>query len=135
MFGLSVVKYKRELMQAFSDCFLPVKDSLGNVPVSMQESKFITASILGICRGYSETRVRYESDFDLIVDAVFEEIFRRESVTVQTRTESWLQSSDDEFMFFYFQAKYRTIDSKDLGWLQNTLLKYFEPAQTVVFPL
>ncbi|SFJ80548.1 hypothetical protein SAMN04488079_101271 [Methylophaga sulfidovorans] len=135
MLGLSVVKYKRELMQAFSDCFLPVKDSLGNVPVLMQKSKFITASILGVCRGYSESRVRDESDFDLIVDAVFEEIFRRESVEVQTRTESWLQSSDDEFMFFYFQAKYRTKDSADLKWLQKTVLDYFEPAHTVVFPL
>ncbi len=135
MLGLSVVKYKRELMQAFSECFLPVKDSLGNVPVLMQQSKFITASILGICRGYSESRVKDESDFDLIVDAVFEEIFRRESVEVQTRTESWLQSSDDEFMFFYFQAKYRTMDSENLNWLQNTLLNSYEPAHTVVFPL
>lgn len=135
MFGLSVMRHKRVLQRAFSDCFLPVKDDLGNVPVSMQESKFVTASILGVCRGYGESRVKHEADFDLIVDAVFEEVFRRESVEVQTRTESWLQSSDDEFMFFYFQAKYRTMDNKGLGWLQSTLLKHFDPAHTVVFPL
>lgn len=135
MFGLSVIKHKRILKEAFSDCFLPVKDELGNVPVNMQKSKVITASILGVCRGYGESRISHEPDFELIVDAVFEEIFRRESLEVQKLTESWLQNSDDEFMTFYYQAKHKAKQSGDLNWLQKIALDYFKPAHTVVFPL
>lgn len=135
MFRLSVVKHKQVLKKAFSECFIPLKDDLGNVPVSMQTSKFITASILGICRGYGERRITHESDFELIVDAVFEEIFRRESVEVQILTESWLQNSDEEFMLFYYQAKHKAKNSDDLSWLQRIALKSFKSTQTVVFPL
>lgn len=135
MFRLSVVKHKQVLKQAFSECFIPLKDDLGNVPVSMQTSKVITASILGVCRGYGERRITHESDFELIVDAVFEEIFRRESVEVQILTESWLQNSDEEFMLFYYQAKHKATNSDDLSWLQRIALKSFKSAQTVVFPL
>lgn len=135
MFGLSVIKHKRILKKAFSDCFFPVTDDLGNVPVSMQTSKAITASIIGVCRGYGESRITHEPDFELIVDAVFEEIFRRESVQVQTLTESWLHASDDEFMKFYYQAKHKAKRSSDLKWLQKLALASFKPAQTVVFPL
>jgi hypothetical protein len=135
MFGLSVLKHKRVLREAFSDCFLPVKNDLGNVPVSMQTSKMITASILGICRGYAEGRIDYEPDFELIVDAVFEDIFRRESVEVQTLTESWLHYNDDEFMQYYYQAKSHAVSSRDLSWLQGIVLQSFKPMHTVVFPL
>jgi hypothetical protein len=135
MFGLSVIKHKRVLREAFSDCFLPVKNDLGNVPVSMQTSKMITASILGICRGYAEGRIDYEPDFELIVDAVFEDIFRRESVEVQTLTESWLHYNDDEFMQYYYQAKSHAVNSRDLSWLQGIVLQSFKPTHTVVFPL
>lgn len=135
MFGLSVIKHKRILKQAFSDCFLPVKDELGNVPVSMQKSKVITASIIGVCRGYGEGRIFYEPDFELIVDAVFEEIFRRESLEVQTLTEFWIQNGDDEFMSYYYHAKNKAIISGDLSWLQKITLESFKPAEVVVFPL
>lgn len=135
MFGISVIKHKQVLKQAFSDCFLPVKDDLGNVPVSMQTSKVITASIIGVCRGYGEGRITHEPDFELIVDAVFEEIFRRESVEVQTLTETWLHNNDDEFMKFYYLAKHKAKNNGDLGWLQAIALESFKPAETVVFPL
>jgi hypothetical protein len=135
MFGLSVIKHKRVLRKAFSDCFLPVKNDLGNVPVTMQTSKMITASILGICRGYAEGRIDYEPDFELIVDAVFEDIFRRESVEVQTLTESWLHCNDDEFMQYYYQAKSHSVKSRDLSWLQGIVLQSFKPTHTIVFPL
>ena len=135
MFTLSLLKHKRVLKRAFSECFSPIKDEIGNVPVLMQTSKLINASILGICRGYGESRILYEPHFDLVVDSVFEEVFRRESVEVQTRTESWLTSSDEEFLFHYYQAKYRAKDSSDLTWLQNIAIQYFRPAHTVVFPL
>lgn len=133
--GLSALKHKRILKYAFSDCFMPFKDELGNVPVTMQVSKMITASIIGICRGYAEGKVRSQSDFDLIVDAVFEEIFRRESVEVQTRAQAWLEQSDDEFMKFYYQAKHKARYSDDIDWLQTKALNDFKANSTVVFPL
>lgn len=135
MFRLSVTKHKSTLKQAFSECFVPVKDELGNVPVSMQKSKVVTASILGVCRGYGEGRIFHEPDFELIVDAVFEEVFRRESLEVQTLTEFWFQNGDEEFMKYYYQAKNKAIISGDLRWLQKIALEYFKPAQVVVFPL
>jgi len=126
MFGLTMLKHKNILKQAFSDCFLPLKDELGNVPVAMQTSKFITASILGVCRSYGEEKYIDGRNFDLLVDAIFEEIFRRESVSVQTLTESWLQSSDDQFIHYYYMAKSRVNISSDLSWLQYQALAAFK---------
>jgi len=135
MLGLTVLKHKQVLKKALSDCFLPVKDDLGNVPVEMHTSKMITASILGVCRGYGEDRITHESDFNLIVDAVFEEIFRRESIEVQTLTEIWLKNGDDAFMRFYFKAKHNAQNSADLSWLKNSVIHAFRPGRTIVFPL
>jgi hypothetical protein len=135
MFGLTMLKHKRVLIQVFSDCFLPLKDDLGNVPIAMQTSKFITASILGICRAYEEQQHINERNFDLLVDVIFEEIFRRESVSVQTLTESWLQSSDAEFLHYYYAAKSKASSSADLSWLQHQASKEFKQSHTVVFPL
>lgn len=135
MFGLTMLKHKRILMQAISDCLLPLKDDLGNVPIAMQTSKFVTASILGVCRAYGEEEHIDEPNFDVLVDVVFEEIFRRESVSVQTLTESWLQSSDDEFLQYYYAAKSKATISADLSWLQHKALEEFKQSHTVVFPL
>lgn len=137
MFGLSMLKHKRILKQVFSDCFLPLKDDLGNVPIPMHTSKLITASILGTCRAYEEKQQLKDSNFDLLVDAVFEDIFRRESVKVQTLTESWLQSSDAEFLRYYYMAKLRAKSGTDLSWLQYLALENFKQSHmhNVVFPL
>jgi len=130
-----MLKHKRILKQAFSDCFLPVKDELGNVPIAMHTSKFITASILGTCRAYEEQQHIKESNFNLLVDAVFEEIFRKESVKIQVLTESWLQSSDSDFLDYYYSAKSRSKNDSDLSWLQHMALENFKQSHTVVFPL
>jgi len=135
MLILSNLKHKKVLKQYFSDCFLPVKDDLGNVPVKMQSSKVITASIIGVCRGYADSRISQESDFEMIVDAVFEDIFRRESVKVQILTESWLKNNDEEFMKFYYLAKSKAEVSDNLNWLQEITLEYFKPEKTIIFPL
>jgi len=134
MFGLSMLKHKRILKQAFSNCFQPLMDELGNVPVPMQSSKLITASILGICRAYEQKYHLKESNFELLVDAVFEEIFRRESVKVQILTETWLQSSDTDFIHYYYMAKLRAKSGIDLMWLQYSALENFKQSHTVVFP-
>lgn len=135
MFGLNMLKHKRILKQAFSDCFLPVKDDLGNVPLSMQTSKLITASILGTCRAYEQRQHLKESNFDLLVDAVFEEIFRQDSVKVQVLTESWLKEADADFLQYYYIAKLRAIRGTDLRWLQHSVLQNFKQSHAIVFPL
>ena len=135
MFGISMLKHKRILKQAFSDCFLPVKDDLGNVPIAMHTSKFITASILGTCRAYEEKQHIKESNFDLLVDSVFEEVFRKESVKIQLLTEEWLRSSDTDFLQHYYMAKSKAKNSSDLSWLQYSVLENFKQTHTVIFPL
>jgi len=130
-----MLKHKRVLKLAFSDCLKPVKDGLGNVPLGMHTSKLITASILGICRAYEQTQQLSKADFDLLVDAVFEDIFRRESVKVQLLTESWLQQADSDFLAYYYKAKANANNDPDLSWLQYLALENFQQAETVVFPL
>ncbi len=80
------LKYKKELKKAFSECFDPLKSVLHNVPIPMQSDRYITASILGICRAYAEDHKTTEEVFALLVDSVFEEIYRQNSMRVQNLT-------------------------------------------------
>lgn len=128
-------QHKHTLVTAFSNCFNTLKDELGNVPIGMQSSHEITGSILGSCRGYAIANKINESSFNLIVDAVFEELFRRESVPVQTKTEKWLQTEDEIFMLTYYHAKSVAIKSKsiDLSWLAKYAQKHFKAGHQVMF--
>jgi hypothetical protein len=127
-------QHKHYLLNAFSNCFSALKDELGNVPVNMQSSHEITGSVLGSCRGYAIANKINENNFDLIVDAVFEELFRRESITVQTKTEQWLNTENEIFMFAYYHAKSRTINNKvfDLKWLSDYAKKHFKAGHQVM---
>jgi len=120
--------YKRQLRQAFSDCFEPLKSVLGNVPVPMQKDRYITASILGTCRGYAEAVKTNEKTFASIVDAVFEEVYRQNSIAVQTLTEAWLADNDDVFMAAYYNAKSKASKDIDLAWLQRYAQSHFDTA-------
>jgi len=137
MFNLTTGKHKRLLQRAFSMCFRSMTDELGNVPLSMQSSQEITGSILGACRGYAEANMLSQASFNLIVDAVFEELFRRESVAVQTKAEQWLSSESEIFMLAYYHAKSSTINSKtiDLTWLTDYAKKHFKAGHQVMFYL
>jgi hypothetical protein len=130
-------QHKHYLLNAFSNCFKTLKDELGNVPVGMQTSHEITGAILGSCRGYAITNKIDENSFDLIVDGVFEEVFRRESIPVQTKTEKWLQTEDETFMFAYYHAKSRSVKSKtiDLSWLAEYAKKHFKAGHQVMFDI
>lgn len=119
---------KNKLKKAFSDCFQPLKSDLDNVPLPMQKDRFITASILGTCRGYTDALKTDEKTFLAVVDAVFEEVFRQDSLTVQTLTESWLNSADEVFMPAYYDAKHRAFEQLDLSWLQQYAQANFEVA-------
>lgn len=120
MYDFKAIKHKFFLREVFSACFEPVMDTLGNVPVRMQKSRHITAYVLGVCRAYATKRGLKESTFVLLVDAVYEELFRRESIEVQTRAENWLQTSDNVFLEAYYHAKERTLtQGMNLKWLSD----------------
>lgn len=127
--------HKSKLINALSDCFDPLRSDLGNVHPHMRESRYITGSILGICKAYALTHHLSENTFNLLVDAAFEEIFRRESITVQDRAEQWLNTEDDEFMQAYYQAKKHTDSPLELDWLTDYAEKHFRKARTLHHPL
>jgi hypothetical protein len=136
MFNFKVHKHKNILREAFSNCFDPMHDELGNVPVKMQDSRKITASILGICRAYTTAHQLNEDSLNIIVDAVFEELFRRESVEVQSKAEHWLQTEDEEFMKDYFFAKEKTLsDGLRLDWLTDYSKQNFQVVSQVMFDM
>ncbi len=128
MFGFGAGKHKRLLIRAFSDCFQPLKDELGNVPLDMQTSPQIAASILGVCRTYSASHNIKQKDINVIADAVFEELFRRESVAVQTRADSWESENNEEFLKAYQHASSQKSETVDLAWLTEYLKANFKPA-------
>ena len=121
-------KYKKELKQAFSECFEPLKSVLDNVPIPMQTDRYITASILGTCRAYAEDHNTTEDVFALLVDAVFEEVYRQNSMSVQTLTEKWLEEEDETFMSAYYHAKEMYKHELNLEWLANYAQEHFDPA-------
>ncbi len=125
------LKYKKALRKAFSDCFEPLKSVLHNVPIPMQTDRHITASILATCRAYAEDHQTSEDVFALLVDAVFEEVYRQNSMTVQNLTEKWLADADEEFMAAYYHAKEMYNPELNLDWLANYAQEHFEPAVEV----
>jgi hypothetical protein len=126
-----IIKHKNKLKQAFSDCFQPLKSIFDNVPIPMQKDRYVTAAILGTCRGYAEENDLTEKAFASIVDAVFEEVYRQDSVDVQTRTEAWLTEGDEVFMQSYYHAKDKASPDIELTWLQNYAKEHFDVAVEV----
>lgn len=120
--------HKGKLQEAFSACFDPLKSIFDNVPIPMQKDRYITGAILGTCRGYAEATNLNEKAFANIVDAVFEEVFRQDSIDVQTRTETWLTEADEVFMESYYHAKEKASADLDLNWLQVYAKANFEAA-------
>ncbi len=136
MFNLAAVKHKNILRKALSSCFEPLKDELGNVPIPMQKDQHITGYVLGVCRAYAVVKEINEATFNLVVDAAFDELFRRESVDVQTRVETWLQTNEDTFMKAYYFAKQHTIENAlNLNWLTEYAKKHFKAGHQVMFAL
>ena len=139
MFGFKSAKCKRTLQRAMSDCFEPLKDELGTVPTALHDSKFITGSMLGICESYAHSNsINSKQKIALITDAVFEEVFRRESTNVQTQADRWLSENDNEFMSAYHQSKSNTDDSVNntselnIDWLKEYATINFEPSKNLM---
>lgn len=120
-------RQKRILINAFSNCFHAIKDELGNVPLSMQKSHEIAGSIVGTCRGFAIINRIKESNFELMIEAVFSELFRRESLQVQARAQQWLRTEDETFMLAYYHSKSKVLNSSsfDLTWLSDYAKKHF----------
>ncbi len=127
--------HKSKLINALSDCFDPLRSDLGNVHPHMRASRFITGSILGVCKAYALAHHLNENTFNLLVDAAFEEIFRRESISVQNRAEQWLNEADADFMQAYYQAKAHTDNPLALDWLAEYAQQHFRKARTLHHPL
>ena len=134
---LKNTQHKHYLVNALSNCFKALKDELGNVPLGLHSSHEIAGSILGTCRGYAIANKIDESYFEILVDAVFEDLFRRESVAIQTKTERWLQTEDEIFMLTYYHAKSKALKNKtiDLYWLADYAKKHFKAGHQVMFDI
>lgn len=133
MFGLELIKYKRKLTQSFSDCFASLKDELGNVPIEIQKDAFINGAIVGTCESYLDGhRVQKVSSRALILDAVFEEIYRRESVKVQTLVDVWLEQNDKQFLQGHYQATDNSNLSDKMQWLSAYAQQNFESAKNLM---
>ena len=139
MFGLGNNKVKSRLQKTLSKCLEPLKDELGNVPLEMQTSESFNASLLGICEGYAESQsIIKKKSVALIVDAVFEEIFRRESTQVLTAVDEWRQQKSKEFIAAYEEAKTKTISTSknsgqlDVAWFGEYANNNFEPARNLM---
>ncbi|KGM06712.1 hypothetical protein LP43_1204 [Methylophaga thiooxydans] len=133
MFGLELIKFKRELTQNFSDCFATLKDELGNVPIEIQNDAFINGAIVGVCDAYlDQKQVQKKSSRALILDAVFEEIYRRESVQVQTKVDDWFQQQNSAFFEGHKQASTGMEHSARLKWLSEFSQQNFESANNLM---
>jgi hypothetical protein len=134
MFGFNSGKCKRTLQRAMSNCFDPLKDELGTVPTTLHDSKYVTASIFGVCEAYAHlNNITAKQKIALITDAVFEEVFRRESTTILTQVDLWLKNNDSEFMPAYEQAKSKTNEIElNLDWLKEYSVKHFEPSRNLM---
>jgi hypothetical protein len=129
MFGIGLGKHKKKLEQAFATCFWPLIDELGNVPIPMQTDPAINGAILGVCNTYSQSQnVTKPSDLLLIADAVFEEIYRLESINVQNRVDTWKNENNEVFNQAYANAKDKTSEELNLTWLTDFAKDNFEQA-------
>ena len=134
MFGLKSGKCKNALKQALSDCFDPLKDELGTVPITLHSNKYVTASVLGICEGYAEIcNITRQQTLAIITDAVFEEIFRRDSTDILKQVDMWINEEDSEFMAQYEAAKNNPSNNElNVNWLKSYLIENFEPSRNLM---
>jgi hypothetical protein len=68
----------------------------------------------------------------LLVDATFEEIFRRESTSILIQTDNWKDSNDEDFTRAYQDGLNRTQKNLDedsnlnIDWLKDHLITHYE---------
>ena len=129
MFSAAI--HKPILLHAFSDCLAPLRSDLGNVHPDMRQSPYISGAILGTCRGYAIQNKLRESVVNKLVDNAFEEVFRSESLNMQTLAEAWLNEEHTDFMDAYYHAKSEAEVELNLNWLSRYLQMHFKKASTI----
>tara|TARA_R110001583_G_scaffold171120_1_gene324572 strand:+ start:12491 stop:12895 length:405 start_codon:yes stop_codon:yes gene_type:complete len=129
MFNLELIKHKRKLKQDFSYSFELLKDELGNVPLEMQTDAFLNGVVLSICENYLNAQnITKNTSKAVVVDAVCEELYRRESIAVQTRIDQWLVDNDTLFMQGYQYIKQQSDHKLNLQLLTKYIQQNFEQA-------
>lgn len=129
MFSAAI--HKPILLEAFSNCLDPIRSDLGNVHPDMRLSPYISGAILGTCRGYGNKHKLKESVTNKLIDNAFEEVFRSESLDMQTKAEAWLNAENVDFMSAYYQAKSVTEVELNLDWLSQYVQTHFKKASTL----
>jgi len=129
MFSAAI--HKPILLQAFSDCLDPVRSDLGNVHPDMRQSPYISGAILGVCRGYATQKKLRESVVNKLIDNAFEEVFRSESLDMQSRAKRWLNEENADFMDAYKHAKSAIEIELNLDWLGQYVQTHFKKASTL----
>jgi hypothetical protein len=97
----------------------------------MRQSPYISGAILGTCRGYGNKHKLKESVINKLIDNAYEEVFRSESLDMQTRAEAWLNEENEDFMAAYYHAKSKTEIELNLNWLSQYVQTHFEKASTL----
>lgn len=129
MFGLELIKYKRTLKQDFSECFSSLKDDLGNVPLEMKANAYVNGAILSVCESYLDGQnVSKHSSKAVVIDAVFEELYRRYSIPVQVQIDEWLSAKDSLFIKGYNDALQCADYSLKMKWLESYIQQNFKQA-------
>ncbi len=136
MFGLNTGKCKRILQHALSNCFDPLKGEIGNVPPTLNNSQYITGSMLGICEAYANNlNITKPHSVALIIDAVFEEVFRADATSVLNQVDNWKNNNEQEFIDAYEHATSKTKQNGkqlNIDWLKEYAVKHFEPSRTLM---
>ncbi|MBT3505496.1 MAG: hypothetical protein HN475_06975 [Piscirickettsiaceae bacterium] len=123
--------HKPILLEAFSVCLDPIRSDLGNIHPDARQSPYISGAILGTCRGYAIKHKLRESVVNKLIDNAFEEVFRSESLDMQTTAQAWLNNEDADFMAAYYHAKAIAEVELNLDWLSQYVQTHFEKASTL----
>lgn len=129
MFNLELIKHKRKLKFDLAKCFTSLIDELGNVPLTMQTDAFINGAIISVCNNYLESQnISKKLSKALVIDAVCEELYRLESVSVQTRIDQWLANNDALYMQGYQYIKQQSDHDLNLQLLTQYSQQNFKQA-------
>jgi|TARA_B110001469_G_C9398857_1_gene205125 hypothetical protein len=129
MFGFELIKHKRALKQDFYECFSSLKDDLGNIPLEMKVNAYLNGAILSVCESYLEGQnVFKQSSKAVILDAVFEELYRRDSIPVQTQIDEWIKQKNESFMKGYNNAPQHSDYNLNIKWLEGYIQQNFKRA-------
>lgn len=139
MFNFKFSRCKSTLQKTFSNCFDPLKDELGTVPVKLHDSQYVTASMISICEAYANhLGLKKTQQQALLIDATFEEVFRRESTAILTQTDQWKDDNNEEFMRAYqeglnhMQSLLNHDDQLNVDWLKDYLVAHYEPSRNLM---